>query len=150
MSSKDNTKSQLPSAHQLGIAVLEISRMSDWLSDAIRSASRMSGLSLAEGRILTFIDQCGAISTSDLRRASRLPRSTMASSLIKLQTSGLITVNEIPTDKRVRRAAITVSGRRKVAEICIQIGNASKPYIVGDIDEANQLLRKVSRTLLIG
>jgi DNA-binding MarR family transcriptional regulator len=77
---------------------------------------RPAGLARSQFAILGYLDALGPLSMSALAERLYMERTTLTRNLKPLEESGLVDRPDDPEDARVRRVAITPSGRRKLRE----------------------------------
>jgi DNA-binding MarR family transcriptional regulator len=86
------------------------------VSRVYADAMRPAGLTRSQFPILGTLAAAGPMATSELAARLYMERTTITRHLTPLEDAGFVTRAADPDDARVRRVAITPTGRRKLAQ----------------------------------
>lgn len=128
--------------YQLSVAASRISRD---FADRYRSEF---GLTIPEWRVLAHLAQSGAVSVREIHARVDMDKSKVSRAASRLQSAGLITKDQHPTDGRLIHLSLTDTGNTLVSRI-IPIAEAYQAELLAQLgDEADPLRRAL--TLIIG
>lgn len=130
-----------------GLNLIDLLKAVQVFEKKITVALMYSGLRMPQFRLLDLLDECGAATVTEMSKKMKVTRATASVMINELIRSGIVAVDDNPSDRRSFHIRLTELGRNKLAvarsDMAVMQDKISRKYSAETLRVLNEFAHKM-------